>query len=129
MDNGYQTEEQKVRSEEYKALRNLTIFDWYMRGARQAVMRLAEELKPNNAIDKAIFELLQNCSKDTLEKFLIHDYEEIRIKDHKLKKGYKPKEGKIIPESAYESVTAYLAEKREMWLDISRGENNDPGTV
>ena len=102
------TEDNIVKQAEAKALRNLRIWSWYMRGARMMLLRLREHLltdepHPNGAkkvtaddkvINKAILDLILS-SKENIDRFLMEQYD-IRLTDHE-----KDKKGKLVKCRAY----------------------------
>lgn len=90
--------------DEFKQLRNLQIYGWYLKGARKMLLDLtdlfAEQLKIGrvktiNPYNKAVIDMLFE-SNINLEKFLLHDYDEIRFKDF-----VKNKKGKLIKCKAF----------------------------
>lgn len=89
-------------------LRNLQIWAWYIKGAREMLLRLREHLlceepHPGDArkvtaedkvINKATLDLILS-SKENVDRFLMEEYE-IHITDHE-----KDKKGKLVKCRAY----------------------------
>lgn len=102
------SEEIKKHQEEERQLRRLPIWSWYMKGARDMLLRLrdhrlCDEPKPKGWIkdkdsqiyNKAILDLIL-YDHDATDRFLMHDYDEIRFTDHE-----RNKKGKLIKCRAY----------------------------
>lgn len=98
---------ERVKEEENR-LRNLHIWSWYIKGARDMLhllrqRNLCDEPKPkgwkkdkeNPIYNKAILDLIME-SKTNVDRFLSNDYDDIRITDHE-----KDKKGKLIKCRAY----------------------------
>lgn len=100
--------EDLIRRVDATRLRNLQIWAWYIRGAREMLLRLrehflCEEPHPHEArkvtaedkvINKAILDLILS-SKESVDRFLMEEYE-IRLTDHQ-----RDKKGKLIKCRAY----------------------------
>lgn len=94
--------------EENKRLRKLQIWAWYIKGAREMLLRLrehslCEEPHPGNVnkvtkedkiINKAILDLIMS-SKENVDRFLMGEYE-IRLTDHE-----RDKKGRLVKCRAY----------------------------
>ncbi len=102
------SEEIRRHKEEERQLRRLPIWSWYMKGARDMLLRLrdhqlCDEPKPKGWIkdkdsriyNKAILDLILN-NQDATDRFLSQDYDEIRFTDHE-----RDKKGKLTKCRAY----------------------------
>ena len=102
------SEEIKRHQEEERQLRRLSIWSWYMKGARDMLLRmrdhcLCDEPKPKGwsknkderIYNKAILDLIL-YNQDATDRFLSQDYDEIRFTDHE-----HDKKGKLIKCRAY----------------------------
>lgn len=101
------TEQNRTKLDEAKALRKLQIWAWYIKGAREMLLRLrehclCEEPHPgtgkataeDKVINKAILDLILS-SKENVDRFLMEEYE-IRLTDHET-----DKKGKLVKCRAY----------------------------
>ena len=94
-----------VKQAEAAHLRKLQIWAWYIRGAREMVLRLREHglcnephdfktTKEDAVVNKATLDLILS-SKENVDRFLMEEYE-IRFTDHKY-----DKKGKLMKCRAY----------------------------
>lgn len=97
-----------IRQAESAHLRKLQIWAWYVKGAREMLLRLrehflCEEPHPGDArkvtaedkvINKAVLDLIMS-SKENVDRFLMEEYE-IHVTDHE-----RDKKGKLIKCRAY----------------------------
>lgn len=101
-------DEIKRRQEEERQLRRLPIWSWYMKGARDMLLRLREykicdDPKPKGWLkdkdekiyNKAILDLIL-YNQDATDRFLMHGYDDIRFTDHE-----RDKKGKLVKCRAY----------------------------
>lgn len=109
-------EEIKRHQEEERQLRRLPIWSWYMKGARDMLLRLrdhhlCDEPKPKNwgkskderIYNKAVLDFIL-YNQDATDRFLSQDYDEIRFTDYE-----RDKKGKLVKCRAYfaKRVTTY----------------------
>lgn len=97
--------ERLIKMAEAVHLRKLQIWAWYIRGAREMLLRLREHglcnephdfktSKDDAVINKAILDLILS-SKENVDRFLMEQYE-IRFTDHE-----RDKKGKLVKCRAY----------------------------
>lgn len=107
------TEENRQKLAEAAQLRRLHIWAWYIKGAREMLLRLRDHMlceephdhKVSNeekVMNKVILDLVLS-SKENVDRFLMEEYE-IRLTDHE-----RDKKGKLIKCRAYfaKKVTKY----------------------
>lgn len=103
------------RSEEYRKLRNMEIFGWWLKGALAMLRRLKEEfeddlLKGKEKIyNSAILDMIAD-TKNT-ENFLLHNYDRIQFRNY-----IKDKKGRPI------SCEAYLAKEQNYYKEVQQGD-------
>ena len=102
-------------SEEYRKLRNMEIFGWWLKGALTMLRRLKEEFNDDlfkskeKIYNSAIFDMIAD-TKNT-ENFLIHNYDRIQFRNY-----IKDKKGRPI------SCEAYLAKKQSYYKEVHEGD-------
>lgn len=97
------SKEIRRHQEEERQLRRLPIWSWYVKGARDMLRLLRDNLlcdeskpkgygkdKDHQVYQKAILDLIMD-SKDNVDRFLSQDYDEIRFTDHE-----RDKKGKLM---------------------------------
>lgn len=100
-------ETNKQREEEFRALRKLPIYSWYMKGARRLLLEFIDcfndklkiytnhDIKKADPYNKAIIDMLLESGAN-LENFILHNYDEIRFKNWE-----HDKKGRVIKCKAY----------------------------
>lgn len=102
-------------SKEYRELRKLPIFSWWLKGALAMLRRLKEEFKDDllkgkeKIYNSAILDMIAD-TKNT-ENFLIHNYDRIQFRNY-----IKDKKGRPI------SCEAYLAKEQSYYKEVQQGD-------
>ena len=110
----------EIKSAEFEALRHLHIWSWYMKGAREMLLRLREYFltdephtrregkvtAEDRVMNRALLDLILS-SKQNVERFLLEEYE-MRFTDHE-----RDKKGRLV------KCRAYFAKKVSRYEEVT----------